>query len=338
MWSARLGSTAGLAVIAALVPLIIGTGSYRMSIASEVVIYALLVFTLNLLTGYGGQISLGHAGLLAIGAYTAALLAKHIPALVFPVELLLAGLATAVVGLLVGFPTRRLRSHYLAVATLGFGVAVPQIANNLTSITGGYTGLVVGPAHINSLTLSSPVAIYYMCLIVVAVSYLAMIAMLRSSTGRRIQAVRDSEAGAAAMGINVQRAKVILFTVSAFYAGIAGDLFAHYQGIVAPDSFPFSLSLLLLAAVVVGGLASVWGSIAGAALLVLVQNATSNLSGESTAIIGGLVVILLLVSPGGIAALPTRLRGLRRGDPTTEEDDALTTPVARSLPVPGETA
>ncbi|HET9689850.1 MAG TPA: branched-chain amino acid ABC transporter permease, partial [Acidimicrobiales bacterium] len=274
----------------------------------------LLVLTLNLLVGYGGQISIGHAGLLGVGGYSAALLAQHLPSLAFPLEVLLAGLATALVGFLLGLPTGRLRGSYLAVVTIGFGVAVPQIANDMTSITGGYTGLVVGPAHINSLTFSSPVSFYYVALIVVALCFLLIIAMLRSSTGRAFQAVRDSEAGAAAMGVNVARAKVLLFTVSAFYAGVAGDLFAHYQGIVSPDSFPFSLSLLLLAVVMVGGAASVWGSIIGAAVLVLVQNATSSLPGESTTIVGGVVVALLVLSPGGLVSIPGAIRRRRAGN------------------------
>lgn len=327
---ASLSGAGAVMAIAVLVPVVIGNNSYQMSIAVEVVIYALLVLTLNLLVGYGGQVSIGHAGLLGVGAYCAALLAKHLPGLIFPVELIAAGVATAVVGFLLGLPTGRLRGNYLAVVTLGFGVAVPQIANNLTSITGGYTGLTVGAAHINSLTFSTPVSLYYVALLVVGLSYLLIIAMLRSSTGRAFQAVRDSEAGAAAMGVNVPRAKVLLFTVSAFYAGIAGDLFAHYQGIVAPDSFPFSLSLLLLAAVLVGGLASIWGSVIGATLLVLVQNGTSSLPGESTTIVGGVVVILLLVSPGGLASLPGTILRRRRGrknNPAGEPDEGDLVPV-----------
>lgn len=320
----RLGRGLAVLLVAVFLPNLLGGGAYRISIATELVIFTLLVLTLNLLVGYGGQVSLGHAGLLAIGAYTAALLAQHIPSLIFPVELLAAGLASALVGFFLGLPTGRLRGHYLAVVTIGFGVAVPQIANNLTSITGGYTGLIVGPAHINALTFSTPLQIYYLCLVVVVLSFLAIYAMLRSSTGRAIQAVRDSDAAAAAMGVNVQRAKVLLFVVSAFWTGIAGDLFGHYQGIVAPDSFPYQLSLLLLLAVLVGGLASIWGSIAGAAVLVLVENATSGLSGESTAIIGGTAVVLLLISPGGLAALPGKLvhfvqrRSRRDDDPLVD--------------------
>lgn len=317
----RLGGGLAVLLVAVFLPNLLGGGAYRTSIATQIVIFTLLVLTLNLLVGYGGQVSLGHAGLLAVGSYTAALLAEHIPSLIFPIELLAAGLVSALAGFLLGLPTGRLRGHYLAVVTLGFGVAVPQIANNLTSITGGYTGLIVGPAHINTWTFSTPLQVYYLCLVVVVLSFLAIFAMLRSSTGRTIQAVRDSDAAAAAMGVNVQRSRVLLFVVSAFWTGVAGDLFAHYQGIVAPASFPYELSLLLLAGVVVGGLASVPGSIAGAALLVIVQNATSGLAGESTAIIGGAVVVLLLISPGGLVALPGRLLRLSRSRRRPVDDE-----------------
>src|SRR5205814_7771347 len=174
--------------------------------------------TLNLLVGYGGQASLGHAGLLAVGSSTAAILANDF-SLPFPLELLAAAGTSAVVGLGLGLPTGRLRGHYLAIATLGFGLAVPQIANNLSNLTNGFEGLTVPAAALGGLTFATPVQFYYLVLVVVALSLLAIVSLLGTSTGRSVMAVRDSEVAALAMGINTRRTKVVLCTTSAFFCG-----------------------------------------------------------------------------------------------------------------------
>jgi branched-chain amino acid transport system permease protein len=304
-----------------LFPALYGGDSYTMSIATEAVIYALVTLTLNLLVGFGGQISLGHAGLLAVGAYSAGLIVNHVSGFPLPLEVIAAGAVTAIVGFALGLPTGRLRGHYLAIATLGFGVAVPQIALNWSSLTGGRTGLFVNPPQIGGFTFGGPVSLYYATVVTVAVSILAIALIVRSSSGRAFAAVRDREDAASAMGVNVGRTKVSLFTTSAFFAGVAGALLAHLQGLVSPDAFPFSLSLFFLAAVVVGGLASVWGSLAAGALLSVVDSQTSGSNGLEPVIIGGTVVVLLLLSPGGLAELPRRawreaekLRGRRVAD------------------------
>ncbi len=296
-----------LVVVAVVFPSFEGGDAYVMSTATQALVYGLVVVALNLLVGFGGQISLGHAGLLAIGGYTAALLATHLSGFPAPVEVLAAGAVTAVVGFVLGLPTGRLRGHYLAILTLGFGVAVPQIALNWSSLTQGRTGIVVPAPRIGNTAFASPSDVYYFTLLVFAIALLAIFSILASSSGRAFAAVRDSEDGAAAMGINVNVTKIVLFTTSAFFAGVAGDLNAHLQGLVSPDSFPFSLSLFFLAAVVVGGLASVWGSLAGAILLAVIEAKTSSTSGYEPVIIGGAVVLLLLITPRGLADLPHRL-------------------------------
>ncbi len=283
-----------------------GNDGFVMYTATEALVYGLAVVALNLLIGYGGQISLGHAGFLAVGAYTAALLGEHAPTLPVPVEVLAAGAVTAMVGLLLGLPTGRLRGHYLAIVTLGFGLAIPQLALNWSSVTQGRTGLVVQAPRIANTVFPTSTDIYYFALIVLVICLVAIFSILASSSGRAFAAVRDSEPAAAAMGINVNVTKVVLFTVSAFFAGVAGDLSAHLQGLVSPDSFPFSLSLFFLAAVVVGGLASVWGSLAGAILLAVIEAKTSSTSGLEPVLLGGAVVVLLLIAPGGLADLGRR--------------------------------
>jgi branched-chain amino acid transport system permease protein len=306
----RPGAAATLAVlaVAALFPLAEGRSQSVMGLATLALTYGLVTLSLNLLMGYGGQVSVGHGGFLAVGAYTTAIVATHFTSLPFIVVLLLAGVVTGAVGFLLGLPAGRLRSHYLAVATLGFGLAMPQIALNL-GITGGFTGLVTPTAAVGRFTLNSPVPLYYLALIVLAVSAVAIRSILSSPTGRRFMAVRDSEHTAPAMGINPWRTKVLLFTLSAFFCGLAGYVFAFYIGVVEPASFDFALSLFFFAAVVVGGMASIWGSLIGAALLVVVQQESLSAQAYSETILGVAVIIVLLLGPGGLAAVPRRVSG-----------------------------
>jgi branched-chain amino acid transport system permease protein len=300
-----------LIVVAALFPKLYGDQTYLLSEARLVMIYGLVAVTLNLLVGYGGQISLGHAGLLAVGAYTVAILGNHYnwPTLVL---ILAAAVVTGLVGLALGLPTGRLRGHYLAIATLGFGLAVPELAlsTRFASLTNGSEGLIVPTPTISGLTFDSaahPEAFYYFCLVAVVLCLLCILSFLGTSTGRRFMAVRDSEDAAAAMGINTWLTKVVLFTTSAFFTGIGGALLAFQDGVIAPSTFPFGLSLLFLAMVIVGGLASVWGSVAGALLLIVVQDKASSHAGLSDAIIGAVVVLVLLIAPDGLAGLAGRL-------------------------------
>lgn len=332
---ARAPVAATLAVLAAaaVFPLLEGASTTVMGIATEAMTYGLITMALNLLMGYGGQVSIGHGGLLAVGAYTTAIVATRF-ALPFIVVLLLAGVVTAVVGLLLGLPAGRLRSHYLAVATLGFGVAVPQIALNLGGLTGGFTGLIVPVPSIGTVALNAPVPLYYLALGILVLSAVAIRSLLSSPTGRRFMAVRDSEETAPAMGIKVGRTKVILFTVSSFFCGLAGYVFALNNGIVEPASFTFSLSLFFFAAVIVGGLASTWGSLIGAALLVVVQQESVSLGGFSEAILGMAVVVVLLLLPGGLAALPRRLRGLARAPGLRRTEAVGDAAAAERRPVP----
>jgi branched-chain amino acid transport system permease protein len=317
-WPGRLPGVARSAVrvpvLATLVVLVAalafprfeGGNTTVMGLATEALTYGLVTMSLNLLMGYGGQVSIGQGGFLAVGAYTAAIVATRFGGLPFIVVLVLAGLVTGAVGLLLGLPAGRLRGHYLAVATLGFGLAVPEIALNGGNLTGGYTGLIMPPQHLGAVLLNNPVPVYYLALAVLVVSAAAIRGLLASPTGRRFMAVRDSQDSAPAMGINVGRTKVILFTFSAFFCGLAGYTFALNNSIVEYSSFDFSLSLFFFAAVIVGGLGSMWGSLAGAALLVVVQQEAAALGSYSETILGVAVVVALLLVPGGLAALPRR--------------------------------
>ena len=193
------------------------------------------------------------------------------------------------------------------IITLGFGLAVPQIALEATDITNGFTGLSISNTQFGPIVMNSPRAMYYFAFVVVAISMMLILLVLASKSGRAIMAVRDSEAAALAMGIPVARTKVIVFTLSAFFCGIAGDLFAHFEGLVTPADFTLALSLFFLAAVIVGGLGSVGGSIVGALVLVYVQTRSASVGGYSEFIIGAAVVVVLMLFPEGLASIPALL-------------------------------
>lgn len=308
----RAALVVAVLVVAVGFPLVDGSHVTSMGLATEALTYGLVAVSLNLLMGFGGQISIGHGGLLAVGAYTSVIVATryHPP---FIAVLAAAGVATGIVGFLLGLPAGRLRSHYLAVATLGFGVAVPQIALNLGSLTGGFSGLIMPSQKLGSISLASPVPLYYLALGLLLIAMAAVSSLLSSPTGRRFMAIRDSEDTAPAMGINARMTKLVLFSLSSFFCGLAGYVFALNNSIVEPNSFSFSLSLFFFAAVVVGGLASTWGPVLGAAVLVVIQQESVSLGGLSEALLGAAVVLVLVALPGGLAALPERVYRMFRG-------------------------
>ena len=315
-WTGAARSVARVPVLATLVVLVValvfprfeGGNTSVMGLATEALTYGLVTMSLNLLMGYGGQVSVGQAGFLAVGAYTTAIVATRFGGLPFIVVLALAGLVTAAVGLVLGLPAARLRSHYLAVATLGFGLAVPEIALNGGSLTGGYTGLIVPPAaarpgHAQQ---SRPG---------VLPGAGGRAGLRRGHPQRPGQPHRPALHGGAGQpghrprdGHQHRADKVILFTLSAFFCGLAGYVFALNNSIVEYSSFDFSLSLFFFAAVIVGGMGSMWGSLIAAALLVVIQQEAVSLGGFSEAILGVAVVIVLLLVPGGLASLGRRTR------------------------------
>jgi branched-chain amino acid transport system permease protein len=244
-------------------------GGYALYVINLIAIHAIVAIGLNILMGYTGQISLGHAGFFAIGAYTCILLMlkANVP---FVVALLAAGFVSAGFGFLLGLPSLRLEGPYLAIATLGFGMAVTQIISHW-DFTGGHMGLQAPKISIGPLGVDSDQAKYAVIMIVTVVMTVAAINLMRTRVGRAFVAIRDSEIAAEAMGINISWFKTLSFAVSAFYTGVAGGLMAMAMGHVSAGSFNLILSITFLAMVVVGGLGSVMGSIVGAALLTYLQ-------------------------------------------------------------------
>jgi branched-chain amino acid transport system permease protein len=233
-------------------------------IVNLITIHALVAVGLNILVGYTGQVSLGHAGFFAIGAFTTIILILKAG---FPIWIALpvAGLISSGFGFLLGLPALRLKGPYLAIATLGFGMTVTTTIKHL-EFFGGRMGLQAPKLHFFG-TPMKDIHFYYLIMAIAVAMVIGAIKLIKTRVGRAFIAIRDSDIAAEAMGVNLTYYKTLAFAVSAFYTGIAGGLYAFILGFINPESFHLIMSIMFLAMVVVGGLGSIMGSIAGAALM-----------------------------------------------------------------------
>jgi branched-chain amino acid transport system permease protein len=275
---------------------------YFVFLASLILVNAVVAIGLNLLSGYTNQLSFGHAGFLAIGAYTAALLTIHAPAVPVVVTLAAAGAVTAVVGLAFGVPCLRLSGLYLAMATLAFGFVIAELILSLDWLTRGADGLRVPAARLGGWPLATDTARYYLVAAVTVVLVAAAVNLAGTRTGRALLAIRESEIAAQASGVSVARYKTIAFGVSAFYTGVAGGLFAFVVGFLSPDAFDVFLSVDFVVMIIVGGLGSVPGSIVGAAVVTVLHDSLAAFQNYRPLIFGALLVACMLFMPGGITS------------------------------------
>lgn len=259
-------------------------------------IASILALSLNLVNGCAGQFSLGHGGFMAVGAYTAATLSTLFPAGPFMQSHIGVGLAVvcggftaAVAGYVVGLPSLRLRGDYLAIVTLGFGEIIRIVILNIDAV-GGPRGLPGIPR------LSTFFWVYAWA----ALSFVILFRLIRSSTGRAILSVREDEIAAESMGINTAKYKVRAFVVSSFFAGVAGALFAHYQGFIDPSSFNFNRSVEVVIMVVMGGMGSFSGSIIGALIVTLLPELLRFLQSYRMVVFPAILVAMMLLRPMGI--------------------------------------
>jgi branched-chain amino acid transport system permease protein len=281
---------------------------YFVFLTTLILVNGIVAIGLNLLTGYTNQLSFGHAGFVAIGAYTGALLTIHVPALPVPVTLLLAGLATALVGLALGIPCTRLEGLYLAMATLAFGVVVVEAILNLGWLTRGSDGLRVPAPRLAGLAVGSETGRYFLVVIVTVLMVAGAVSLVRTRTGRALLAIRESEIAAQTSGIDVARYKTVAFVVSAFYTGVAGGLLAFVVGFLSPDGFDVFVSVDYLVMVIVGGLGSVPGALAGAAVVTVLNDWLAQFQNYRPLIFGAIMVAAMLFMPGGIASAAAALR------------------------------
>jgi branched-chain amino acid transport system permease protein len=288
-----------LLVAAVLVPAFVRS-PYVLHVAVLAGIYVILTLSLNLITGFCGQFSLGHAGFYGIGAYTAALAAIHLGT-PFVVNLAAAAAAAAVAGFLIGIPTLRLGGIYLAMATLGFGEIIHLVLLNWLSVTRGPLGIpaIPGP-ELLGVDLATPARQYYVALALAVVACVIVTRLVNSPFGEAIQAIRDDEIAAEALGVPTTRLKVVTFAVSAALAGVAGAFFAHYTTFISPGSFTLIESILVLSLLVFGGMGSIEGSIAGAVLLTAAPEVFRFLAEYRMVIYGALLLGLIVLRPQGL--------------------------------------
>jgi branched-chain amino acid transport system permease protein len=254
-----------MVLIAFLIILPFLVPSYYIYMANYMAINIIVTVGLNILVGYTGQISLGHAGFFAIGAYFTVLSMTHLH-LPFLLALLLAALIAACFGFILGLPALRLEGPYLAIATLGFGMAITQVIGRW-QIFGGRMGLETPPLSLFNYILESDRQRYFLFIAVALLMIIAARNLMKTKVGRAFIAIRDSDIAAETMGVNLVYYKTLAFAVSAFYAGVAGGLFAFLLGFINPSTFNFILSIYFLAFVIVGGLGSIFGSIMGGAVM-----------------------------------------------------------------------
>jgi branched-chain amino acid transport system permease protein len=297
-----LGLLGALAVLVFVLPVFLS--DFRAQQFAYVAIYLTALTGLNVLTGYAGQISLGHGAFMAIGGYTTAILTvDHGVGELWTIPL--AGFVAGGAGLLFGVPALRLSGLYLALATFGVAVATPAVLKEYSGFTGGVVG--------KSLPLRGNDRLYYQNWIVALVLLAAAWLLLRGKTGRAFRAVRDSEVAAASSGVSLAVYKTLAFGISAFYAGIAGSLLAITVAFVNPDTYPVKLSILLVVGAVASGLGSLWGLPFGAALIEFLPVHAQDISKTAPDVIFGAVLIaVMILLPSGAAGLLGRLAAPRR--------------------------
>ncbi|MBU3710816.1 MAG: branched-chain amino acid ABC transporter permease [Limnohabitans sp.] len=289
---------------------------------SMVLSYAIALVGLNILTGYSGQISLGHGAFLAIGAYTTAILMDRYD-MPYWVTLPISGALCLVVGFLFGLPALRLEGHYLALATFALAVALPQLLKfkHLEEWTGGVQGIVIMKpdpwiTSFAGLSINSDRWLYFFSLLVALIMFLLAWNLLRGRIGRALMAIRDQPIAAASMGINTPFYKSLAFGVSALYTGVAGSLSAILVAFVAPDSFTVFLSITLLVGMVIGGVATLPGALFGAAFVQFIPNVADQISKAAPwAIYGVLLIGFMYVMPSGIYGAVRLAWAKLRGSP-----------------------
>ena len=273
--------------------------AYILHLAILAGIYVILALSLNLIVGYAGQVSLGHAAFYGIGAYISTLTALnwHFPYLLAALAaMVFAGLC----GLALGLPTLRLKEDYLAIVTLGFGVIIDLVMRNL-EITGGPDGIVGIPSPvILGFSFRQPIPYFLLVCLGVAFTLLFTYLLVSSYHGRALRAIRDHETTAQVMGINSPAYKVAVFALAAALAGLAGSLFAHYIKHINYESFGLHSSILILCMVVLGGMGSILGSVVGAIILTVLPETLRQFHAYQDLIYGGLLVALLVLRPQGL--------------------------------------
>jgi branched-chain amino acid transport system permease protein len=323
-----------LVLLAAIVALPYTLGEFRVTQFTYVGVFAIALLGLSILTGFTGQISLGHGGFMAIGAYVTGIIASRtdIPDLL---TVPLGGVVAGIAGFLFGFPALRLTGVYLALATFALAVIVPSVAIAMGEFTGGTAGILLDLPTSPIGALTPDKWLYYVTWAICTVLFVGAVWFLHGKRGRALRAVRDNDLAAVSSGISLSRYKTLAFGVSAFYAGVAGSLYAITNFIVTPGTFPITLSILLLAGLVIGGATSLGGVLVGAIFVefiplyagdvlgpvidflqrfrIPVDDIDPTTPGVPSVVYGVILILVLLIAPYGLASLPRRIGAFTKG-------------------------
>jgi branched-chain amino acid transport system permease protein len=305
----RSGGTLLLAALLVLAPLAL-PNNYAYEVAIQVAVNAIVCIGLNLLIGYAGQISLGHAGFFALGGYASAIVASRWGV---PVWLTLPG-ACAVVGALaylIGKPTLRLKGHPLAMATLGLGIIISIALTTEDRLTGGPDGMTVPPLAFFDIPVQGEHAWYWIVAALLLATVWLALNLIDSPTGRALRALHGSEVAAQTLGIDCARFKLQVFTLSAVLAALAGALTAHYSGFITPAEASFLHSVELVIMVVFGGMASVFGAVMGAAVLTVLPQLLTVLKDYEMMVFGAVLVATMVLFPQGLVPTAAKWWGGR---------------------------
>jgi branched-chain amino acid transport system permease protein len=294
-----------LTLLAVLVLLPAVVSEHHVYVLTLIALTAIGTIGQNFLIGFAGQISFGQAGFLAIGAYAFGHL--RVAGAPFLVALAAAGVAAGLAGVAIGFPSLRLKGPYLAIATLGFGVAVYQVFVNWEVLSGGRAGLSLARLE-PLLGMSRAVTVYYWYLLLLVASTLAAYNVVSSYLGRALVAIRDSEIAAEVTGVNLTRYKLFAFGLSSFYTGVQGALLAQLLGHLEPQMFTLAESITLFVAVIVGGVASIEGALLGATFVVLVPQLFAASREFVPVVFGATILLVLIFEPRGFAGGLWKLR------------------------------
>jgi len=304
----RLFPLIPLVAIIVVLPLLFPS-AYYFRVAALVFIFAIAALGLNLLMGFAGQVSLGHAGFMGVGAYAVAIGPSELG--IAPLFSFVLGAAfSALLAFVVGRPILRLRGHYLAVATLGFGVLLTIVFTNEAKWTGGPDGMAVQHLAVINWTLRRVSTWYWVLAVSFLVSAVIALNLIDSPTGRALRAIHDSERAARVLGVDVAQKKLAVFVISAVYASVAGSFFALINGYVTPDVSGFLRSIELVAMVVLGGMGSIIGSLIGSAVLVILPQALTIFHDYEHAILGlTLMAVMIFLRRGIVPSLSAALSG-----------------------------
>ena len=297
-------------------------GDYLLYLANLVGVLAIGALGLNILTGFTGQISLGHAAFMGIGAYAAAILSARV-GLPFWLAIPAGGAAACLAGMVVGVPSLRIKGLYLAIATLAAQVIFEWLFTNWSGLTGGIRGINVPPAKLFGFSFDNDHKLYFFIMAVAVVHAWGAANLFRTRIGRAFIAIRDRDISAELIGINLFRYKILAFMLSSYYAGIAGALWVYFTRVVTPENFPLSLSIQYLAMIIVGGLGSIKGTLMGAVFITLVPEALKALAQSARGIapdamsylyplrdivFGAMIVAFLIFEPHGLNEMWNRTK------------------------------